>query len=190
MDTALRQENLGLSIVLTTTDNTSRRFLGPGIVVPLNTIQVEGDDGVALDLTRVEGEVRRRQNAAETTDVPKLIKDDARNALLVGPWPDPWTLTKKEWIDVVEILVDAWTSHREKCSKLQLENAAKVPMRSMREFFRGAPEWKNYIRGADGNDKPRQWELNIGVPDYMSKTISQVSTIIPADEFSEQSEIA
>ena len=182
MDTALRQENLGLSIVLTTTDNTSRRFLGPGIVVPLNTIQVEGDDGVALDLTRIEGEVRRRQNAAGATDVPKLIKDDARNALLVGPWPDPWTLTKKEWIDVVEILVDAWTSRREKCSKLQLENAAKVPMRSVGEFFRGAPEWKNYIRGADGNDKPRQWELNIGVPEYMRKTIRQVSSI-PADGY-------
>ncbi|WP_297486730.1 hypothetical protein [Ferrovum sp.] len=166
MDAAMRQENLGLSIVLTTTTNTSRRFLGQGIVVPLNSIQVEGDDGVALDLSRIEGEVRRRQNAAVATEVPILIKDDARNALLVGPWSDPWALTKKEWINVVEILVDAWTSHREKCSKLQLENAAEVPMRSMGEFFRGAPEWKNYIRGADGNSKPRLWELNIGVPDY------------------------
>ena len=37
----------------------------------------------------------------------------------------------------------------------------------MNEFFRGAPEWSSYIRGADGNSKPRLWELNIGTPDYL-----------------------
>ena len=31
----------------------------------------------------------------------------------------------------------------------------------------GAPEWSSYIRGADGNSKPRLWELNIGTPDYL-----------------------
>ena len=46
------------------------------------------------------------------------------------------------------------------------EDAAGGTIRSMNELFRGASEWRNYIRGADGNDKPRLWELNIGVPDY------------------------
>ena len=178
MDTELRQSNLGLTVVLTTTAESHRRFLGPGIVVPVNALLVESDGQVRLDLSRVEGEVRRRQNAAAATDTPYLIKEDARNALLVGPWPDPWTLTKKEWVDAVEVLVEAWTSQKRKCTKLQLENAANVTIRAMSEFFRGAPEWKNYIRGADGNSKPRLWELNIGVPDYQTTEADAAKDVI------------
>lgn len=178
MDTELRQFNLGLTIVLTTTADSHRRFLGPGIVMPVNTLLVESDGEVRLDLSRVEGEVRRRQSAAAATDTPRLIKEDARNALLVGPWPDPWTLTKKEWVDAVEVLVDAWTSQKKKCTKLQLENAANVTIRAMSEFFRGAPEWKNYIRGADGNSKPRLWELNIGMPDYQTFDSDTVKDVV------------
>jgi hypothetical protein len=166
MDTALRQSNLGLTIVLTTTANSSRRFLGPGIVVPLDALVHEVNGLVCIEMARVDGEVRRRQSAAAATDTPILIKEDARNALLVGPWPEPWSLTTKEWVDVVELLVNAWTSQKRKCTKLQLEDAAGKTIRSMNEFFRGAPEWSSYIRGADGNSKPRLWELNIGVPDY------------------------
>lgn len=166
MDTALRQSNLGLTIVLTTTANSSRRFLGPGIVVPLDALVHEVNGLVCIEMARVDGEVRRRQSAAAATDTPILIKEDARNALLVGPWPEPWSLTTKEWVDVVELLMNAWTSQKRKCTKLQLEDAAGKTIRSMNEFFRGAPEWSSYIRGADGNSKPRLWELNIGVPDY------------------------
>jgi hypothetical protein len=166
MDTELRQANLGLTVVLTTTIGAHRRFLGPGIVISLEALVQEVGGEVSLDLSRVEGEVRRRQATATVTDIPCLIKEDSRNALLVGPWPEPWALTKKEWVDVVEVLVSAWTSHKRKCTKLQLEDAAGGTIRSMNELFRGASEWRNYIRGADGNDKPRLWELNIGVPDY------------------------
>lgn len=178
MDIALRQSNLGLTIVLTTTADSPRRFLGPGIVIPVNTFLIENDGEVGLDLSRIEGEVRRRQNAATASDTPCLIKEDARNALLVGPWPDPWVLTKKEWIDVVEVLVDAWTSQKKKCTKLQLENAANVTIRSMGEFFRGAPEWKHYIRGADGSNKPRLWELNISAVDYHTHESDTATDIV------------
>ncbi|KPF70242.1 hypothetical protein IP84_00275 [beta proteobacterium AAP99] len=172
VDTALRQSNLGLTIVLTTTTGSSRRFLGPGIVVALDALAHEVNGQVCIDMARVEGDVRRRQAAAAATDMPTLIKEDARNALLVGPWPEPWSLTTKEWVDVVELLVNAWTSKKRKCTKLQLEDAAGKQIRSMNEFFRGAPEWSSYIRGADGNSKPRLWELSIGVPDYQHATES------------------
>ncbi len=165
MDTALRQLNLGLTIVLTTTSAVPRRFLGTGIVVALDSLAQEVNGHVCVDMARVEGDVHRWQSAATATDTPTLIKEDARSALLVGPWPEPWSLTTKEWVDVVEFLVNAWTSNKRKCSKLQLEYAAGKTIRSMNEFFRGAPEWASYIRGADGNSKPRLWELNIGVPD-------------------------
>jgi len=178
MDTMLRQSNLGLTVVLTTTAESHRRFLGPGIVVPMSTLLIEDDGGARLDLSRVEGEVRRRQNAAAATDTPRLIKEGAHNALLVGPWPDPWTLTQKKWIDVVEVLVEAWTSQKRKCTKLQLENAANMTIRAMSELFRGAPEWTNYIRGADGNSKPRLWELNIGVPDYQTAETDAAKDVI------------
>ncbi|AVZ79705.1 hypothetical protein C3497_09825 [Zoogloeaceae bacteirum Par-f-2] len=52
-----------------------------------------------------------------------------------------------------------------------------MTIRAMSEFFRGAPEWKNYIRGADGNSKPRLWELNIGVPDYQTAEADTVKHV-------------
>ncbi|UXY16964.1 hypothetical protein N8I74_08130 [Chitiniphilus purpureus] len=178
MDAQLRQSNLGLALVLTTTTDSHRRFLGPGIVVPLHSLLVDDEGEIRLELSRAEGEIRRRQNAAATVATPRLMKDDARNALLVGPWPDPWPLTKKEWIDVVDVLVAAWTSGKKKCRKLQLEAAAGTTIRGLNEFFRGAPEWTNYIRGADGNIKPRVWELNIGQPDYQQPAADNAKDVI------------
>ena len=97
LDLQLRQSNLGLTIVLATTTGSPRRFLGPGIVVSLETVAQEVEGQVCIDLSRVEGEIRRRQAAAVTTDTPTLIKEDARNALLIGPWPEPWSLTTVEF---------------------------------------------------------------------------------------------
>ena len=176
MDTALRQSNLGLTIVLTTSSGLSRRFLGPGIVVSLDTLAKDVNGQVSIDLSRVDGEIRRRQSAAVVTDVPRLIKDDARSGVLVGPWPDSWTLTKKEWIDVVEVFVNGWESGRRKWTRSQIESASGVSFRTMAELFRGAPEWQTYFRGADGNDKPRLWELNIGTPEHIGAAQSTDAT--------------
>lgn len=179
MDTELRQSNLGLTIVLATTAGLPRRFLGPGIVVSLDTLAQDVNGQVSIDLSRIDGEVHRRQNAAVVTDVPRMIKDDARSGVLVGPWPDPWTLTKKEWIDVVEVFVNGWESGRRKWTRQQIEAASGVSFRTMAELFRGAPEWLTYFRGADGNDKPRLWELNIGVPDHQDAV--QGTDTMPAE---------
>lgn len=167
MDTELRQSNRGLTIVLATTAGLSRRFLGPGIVVSLDALAQDVNGEVSVDLSRVDGEIRRRQNAAAVTDVPRLIKDDARSGVLVGPWPEPWNLTKKEWIAVVEVFVNAWASGRRKWTRPQIEAESGVSFRTMVELFRGAPEWTTYFRGADSNDKHRLWELNIGAPDHL-----------------------
>lgn len=190
MDTTLRHWNLGLSIVISTTPHCPRRFLGTGIVVPVDALVVEEQERFRLELSRAEGEVRRRQALAVTTDIPTLIKEDSRNALLIGPWPDPWSLTKKEWIDVVEILVSAWTSNKKKCTKPQLEAASHTGIRSMREFFKDAPEWTTYIRGADGNNKPRLWELNIGQSEHASrKAAAQNASDTPVDTRLEEEEM-
>ncbi|MCO5102519.1 MAG: hypothetical protein M9919_00810 [Burkholderiaceae bacterium] len=167
LDTKLRQSNLGLTIVLSTTTGQPRRFLGPGIVVSLDALTKDSNGKVLIDLAPVEAEIRRRQADATTTDTPRLIKDDARSGTLHGPWPDPWTLTKKDWLDVVEVFVNGWASGRRKWTKAQIESASGVSFRTMAELFRGAPEWLTYFRGADGNAKPRIWELNIGTPDYL-----------------------
>ena len=167
LDTKLRQSNLGLTIALSTTAGHPRRYLGPGIVVSLDAIAKDVSGKVSIDLAPVEAEIRRRQTEATTTDTPRLIKDDARSGTLHGPWSDPWTLTKKEWLDVVEVFVGSWANGRRKWSKAQIESASGVSFRTMAELFRGAPEWQTYFRGADGNAKPRIWELNIGTPDYL-----------------------
>lgn len=167
LDTKLRQSNLGLTIVLSTTAGQPRRYLGPGIVVSLDALAKDVNGKVSIDLAPVDAEIRRRQSQASVIDTPRLIKDDARSGTLHGPWPDPWTLTKKEWLDVVEVFVNGWTSGRRKWSKAQIESASGVSFRTMAELFRGAPEWQTYFRGADGNAKPRIWELNIGTPDYL-----------------------
>lgn len=167
LDTKLRQSNLGLTIVLSTTVGQPRRYLGPGIVVSLDALAKDANGKVSIDLAPIEAEIRRRQTEATTTDIPRLIKDDARSGTLQGPWPDPWTLTKKDWLDVVEVFVNGWASGRRKWTKAQIESTSGVSFRTMAELFRGAPEWQTYFRGADGNDKPRVWELNIGKPDYL-----------------------
>ncbi|WP_374338533.1 hypothetical protein [Leeia sp.] len=167
LDTKLRQSNLGLTIALSTTAGHPRRYLGPGIVVSLDALAKDVSGKVSIDLAPVEAEIRRRQTEATTTDTPRLIKDDARSGTLHGPWSDPWTLTKKEWLDVVEVFVGSWANGRRKWSKAQIESASGVSFRTMAELFRGAPEWQTYFRGADGNAKPRIWELNIGTPDYL-----------------------
>lgn len=167
LDTKLRQSNLGLTIVLSTTTGQPRRYLGPGLVVSLDALTKDSNGKVLIDLAPVEAEIRRRQAEATATDTPRLIKDDARSGTLHGPWPDPWTLTKKDWLDVVEVFVNGWASGRRKWTKAQIESASGVSFRTMAELFRGAPEWLTYFRGADGNAKPRIWELNIGTPDYL-----------------------
>ena len=77
-----------------------------------------------------------------------------------------------------------------KRTKQQLENAADMTIRAMNEFFRGAPEWENYIRGADGNNKPRLWELNIGAPDYQTESDTVKGVVDHAQAHAEEPETA
>ena len=89
LDTRLRQSNLGLSIVLSTTAGQPRRYLGPGIVVSLDTLAKDVNGRVSIDLAPVDAEIRRRQSEASVIDTLRLIKDDARSGTLHGSWPDP-----------------------------------------------------------------------------------------------------
>lgn len=181
LDTHLRQSSKGLSVVLTTTEKPARRFLGPGIVVPVHRLIVEGDPKLRLDLARIAGELRRWQEATTVTERPSLIKEGPYSAMLVGPWRSPWTLTRPDWIRVVEVLVDVWNSGVRKITKTNLESKSGVPIRSMRELFKDAPEWVTYIRGADGNAKPRIWELNIGRPDHAATEHASAESQEPAE---------
>lgn len=162
LDTRLRLLNLGLCLVLSTTANDPRRFLGPGIVVPIVALVQECQDRFCLDLARVSGEIRRHRGAATSCQAPRLVVYDLRNAMLIGPWPEPWLLTKHDWVAVVKVLVDGWNAGQRHWTRIQLEVASGVSIRSMAELFRGAPEWRHYLRGADGNRRSRIWELNIG----------------------------
>jgi hypothetical protein len=162
LERSLRLENRGLVIVLTTTLHATPRFLGPGVVIPIADLAEEEGAEVSLDLSKVQGEVRRWHEAATSTQKPKLIHVNKYSALLVGPWELPWTLTKREHILVVEVLVQAWNSKKRRCSKDELINETGLTIRGMDEFFRSTPEWTQYIRGADGNQRHRSWELNIG----------------------------
>lgn len=170
LDTDLRHSSGGLSAVLTTTEEPVRRFLGPAIVVPLHRLIVDDAPELQLDLSRITGELRRWHGPAQSVQSPTLLKEGPYSAMLVGPWPSPWTLTKPDWIAVVEVLVHVWNSNARKISKTDLERRCGVTIRSMRELFKDAPEWVNYVRGADGNAKPRVWELNIGQADHQARS--------------------
>ena len=83
MDTALRQSNLGLTIVRLTTSGLSRRFLRPGIVVSLDI--GTGRQWARFRLT-IPGRRRTRRRQAPqqiVMCVPAFDQDDA--AVLVGP---------------------------------------------------------------------------------------------------------
>ena len=168
LDQRLRQAQCGLTIVLSTGKCPPRRFLGQGIVIPLHALMREGDGQIDLDLKRIEGEIGRHQRAALATLTPHVLRTDGRSALLVGPWSAPWILTKKDWIDVVEVLVKGWQCGQSRWTRPQLEARSGVAFRRLDELFRGAPEWKTYIRSADGNQRTRLWELNIGPRDLLA----------------------
>ncbi|MCX7563754.1 hypothetical protein OS176_09455 [Xanthomonadaceae bacterium XH05] len=69
LDTKLRQSNLGLTIVLSTTTGQPRRYLGPGIVVSLDALTKDSNGKVLIDLAPVEAEIRRRQAEANRSGV-------------------------------------------------------------------------------------------------------------------------
>ena len=165
MDLEVRRRNLGIGVTLTTTPNVPRRFLGPSLVIPIDTLVDKTLPTVHIDLLRLAGELRNYQGPAATAERPKLVKDSNSSAMLYGPWPEPWVLTLAETVAAVEVLTKAWDSGKGKCTKEQVL-AGFGGARTLSERFRHDPRWTIYIRGADGNSKPRLWELNIGVPDY------------------------
>ena len=158
------KQGLGLGVVLTTTQRRCRTFLGSSLVVPIARLIDDGPDGAEINLSGIEPEFRRWRGLAETADEPRLLKE-AHGAVLVGPWPEPWPLSKAEHVASVDVLVKAWnTSPRRPCSTTQVL-ADFGGARTVRERFREDPRWTTYIRGADGLQKPRCWELNIGQPE-------------------------
>ena len=164
----IRKQNLGIGVVLTTTQPLARRFLGSSLVVALEALIDPDQSGVRLELSRLSGELRKWRGPAATADTPRLIKDSSSSAVLIGPWEQPWPLTSVETAAAVEVLVDAWKSGKRKCTRDEVLGDF-AGARTLQERFRHDPRWTIYIRGADGNERSRLWELNIGQPDQPAK---------------------
>src|SRR5690606_10290686 len=116
---------------------------------------VEANGGVHFDLSRANGDILRRQTSASSTTAPQLIQHDSRSATLLGPWGEPWNLTRPDWIAVVAVLVDAWHNNQQKLDRATIERRSGTPFRNFPELFRSAPEWTRYIRGADKPSRAR-----------------------------------
>lgn len=185
MELEIRRRNLGVGVALTTTQNVRRRFLGPSLVIPIESLVDKTLATVQIDLSRLAGELQNYHGPAATTERPKLIKDSNNSATLYGPWSVPWVLTTAETVAAVDVLTKAWNSGKRKCTKDQVL-AGFGGARTVAERFRLEPHWTIYIRGADGNMRPRQWELNIGQPDPVGKeSIPQAAGATPEGEFLE-----
>lgn len=167
MDIEVRNHNMGVGVTLTTSSVGHPHYLGPSIVVPITTLIDDSATDVRLDLTRLGGAVRKWRSRAAVSELPKLLKENGASAVLVGPWKNPWILTSAETVAAVDVLVQAWLSGKRKCTKDQVL-AGYGGARTVIERFRKDPQWTIYIRGADGNAKPRLWELNIGKAEYAS----------------------
>ena len=187
MDLAIRKQNLGIGVVLTTTQTIARRFLGSSLAIPIDALLDKSRPDAYVDLGRLAGELRKWRGAAATVQEPKLLKDSNSSAVLVGPWEQPWILTTVETVAAVEVLVNAWHAGKRKCTKDQVL-AGFGGARTLLERFRHDPRWTIYIRGADGNERPRLWELNIGQPDQSLKKITADSPENHPDEVSEIAE--
>ena len=164
MDIELRKQGLGIGAVLTTTTRHHPPFLGSSRVIPLAALLLDTPDGVMVDLGRIEPDIRRWLRLGESVEQPQLLLEPG-GAVLIGPWPTPWTLTKPEQIAIVQVLVKAWLSGKRKCSNEEAL-ADYEGVRRLPERFRGSDEWKTYIRSAEGKQRSRFWELNIGQPSY------------------------
>lgn len=187
MDLEIRRRNLGIGVALTTTKNVVRRFLGPSLVISIDDLIDKSQPSVRIDLSRIAGELRNYQGPASTAERPKLVKDSNNSAVLYGPWSEPWVLTSAETVAAVDVLVKAWDSGKGKCTKEQVL-AGFGGARTVSERFRHDPRWMNYIRGADGNDRPRLWELNIGQPDHLRKNSTPESVSASPDNAQEPEE--
>ncbi len=161
-DLEIRKQNLGLGVTLTTTAKPTRRFLGPSLTVAIHALLDQTVPGVHLELSRIENEVRRWRGVHAAADKPALIQNSSSSAVLIGPWPDPWTLTKAETVATVAVLVDAWNSGKRKCSNAEA-TADIGGTRTVRERFKDDPCWTTYIRPVGAGERPRFWELNIGL---------------------------
>jgi hypothetical protein len=156
MDCALRLLNPGVCIVLTSAQQPARRFFGPGRVVALESVLQEHDGKLRVNFDRLKLEMQLWHKASSASTHPLLIQLDNNHAVLSGPWPEPWYLNCREHILVVAELLAKHT-----CTLLQLERAAGKTLRSLAECFHSAPQWRNYICGADHLRKHRRWRLNI-----------------------------
>lgn len=166
MDAEIRRRNCGYCIILTTTTQPIRSYLGPGLVIPLQSVFSQTEDGGRIDLSLAHGDIQRGQPLGESVDVPRLVDIDRRTAQLIGPWERSWTLNKPDWIAVVRVLTNAWNNGRQQLPKATIESQSGVAFRNVQELFKTAPEWETYIRGADRKKRPRNWELAIGQVTY------------------------
>lgn len=187
MDLEIRKQNLGISVALTTGPIAARRFLGSSLAIPIEALLDKSRSDVHVELGRLSGELRKWRGPAATAEQPKLIKDSNSSAVLIGPWEQPWSLTSVETVAAVEVLVNAWHTGKHKCTKDQVL-AGFGGARTLQERFRHDPRWTIYIRGADGNERPRLWELNIGQPDQALKKSSLESPENSSGETPESAE--
>lgn len=187
MDLEIRKQNLGIGVALTTTQSVARRFLGSSLAIPIDALLDKSRPDVHVDLARLSGELRKWRGPAATAERPKLLKESKSSAVLVGPWEQPWPLTSVETVAAVDVLVNAWDSGKRKCSKDQVL-AGFGGARTVPERFRHDPRWTVYIRGADGNERPRLWELNIGQADQPRKKSTPEVTESVADDTPEEAE--
>ena len=169
IESGLRYFNYEFSIVLSTSHDKTSFYINRGIVVPIiNLIKIEGEKA-AINFSALNSDIRRYYHLPSVTTKPELQCNGSRCALLIGPWPRPWSLNKKEWIDVVGVLVNAWNSGQRALTKDQIASRSCVDFRTMNELFRGSKDWQSYIRAADQNIKHRLWELNVGRSDLFDK---------------------
>ncbi|CAM5220288.1 hypothetical protein CDEF62S_00614 [Castellaniella defragrans] len=184
MDAEMRRGNHGYSIILTSTSQPICSYLGPGLVIPLEKLFHQTGDGGHIDFSLAHGDIQRGQHLGESVEVPRVIEIDHRTAQLVGPWKQPWTLNRPDWIAVVRVLTNAWVNGRQQLPKATIEAQANVTFRYFQELFKTAPEWETYIRGADRKKRPRNWELAIGQVTYRpsaDEIAAQISAIVIDD---------
>lgn len=162
VDVELRRREHRIGILLTTASVPQRRMLGRCLVVPIHKLLSGRGSHVNVDLRRLEETIRHWLRPERLAAKPRLI-DDARGAILVGPWPEPWDLTNRKLIAIVRTLVDAYLAGHPVVTNVQLIEVIE-DRHSIRTLFERAREsrWQTYIRPADNNKHARCWELNIG----------------------------
>lgn len=157
VDTELRRHPRPFPGIVLTTTSAPFPFAGTNVVVPVEDVLSNGQDGTVIELERLSMCYRNGQLAAMGGTVVRLnVSPDGYSAMLLIPGMAPWKVTNKAKIAVLQRLVDAYASSTPHVNTKKLMEGTGCGSPS-NLFSKNSP-WREYLVKVKG---AHAWQLRL-----------------------------